>query len=282
MRISVCISDAGDDRIARTLRSLSSQGIHEVLVERRGTVAESRNRMYQESSGDILVFIDTDQEVPPGWVEALSDPLRDGDADFTCGPTRPHPDPRSRSAYAAYHAELERRHYLRCRNDQTVFPMGNSMWARYVLEAVASSRSTAVDRAGSTGAGVPFDERFTMGGEDFDINLRATRLGFRGAFVDRAWVWHDQSNLDNPLKIMRRKLRYCYGGALAHLTNGTRPIQMTRVAVLSSPSNGTATLRPYVHWLEGFQKVAQAAGFAAALWSTRSWMFSERRSSSGT
>jgi len=160
--------------------------------------------------------------------------------------------------------------------------MGNSMWARYVLESVASSRSTVVDRDGSTSDVGPFDERFTTGGEDFDVNLRATRLGFRGAVVDRAWVWHDQSNLNNPLKIMRRKLRYSYGGALALLENGTRPIQMTRVAIPSFSSAGTATLKPYVHWLEGFQKVAQAAGFAAALWSTRSRTFSPRRSSRGT
>jgi hypothetical protein len=155
--------------------------------------------------------------------------------------------------------------------------MGNSIWARPVLEAVTSSRSTDVDRDGSTeDVEAPFDERFTTGGEDFDINLRATKLGFRGIFVARAWVWHDQSNLDNPLKIMRRKLRYCYGGALAHLKNGTMPMRMTRVVVPSSPSNGTATLKPYLHWLEGFQKVAQAAGFAAALWSTHSQTFSSR------
>ena len=262
MRISVCISDGGDDRIARTLRSLSSQDIDEILVERRGTVAESRNQMYRESTGDVLVFIDTDHEVPPGWMQALSEPLREGIADFTCGPTRSHPS--SRSAYSEYHAEIERRHYARCQTDQTIFPMGNSMWARYVLEAISS------------GDGMPFDEKFRMGGEDYDINLRATRLGFRGVFVPLAWVWHDQSNLDNPLKIMRRKLRYCYGGALAQLKNGTRPMQMTRVAILSSPSNGTATLKPYIHWLEGFQKVAQATGFAAALWSTKRGTFNRR------
>jgi len=157
--------------------------------------------------------------------------------------------------------------------------MGNSIWRRYVLEAVASSRSTCDDRAGSTAdVEAPFDERFTTGGEDYDVNLRATRLGFRGVFVERAWVWHDQSNLDNPLKIMRRKLRYCYGGALAQLENGT--MRMTRVTPLPQSSGGV-TLKPYIHWLEGFQKVAQATGLAAALWSTRSRRFNLRRGPRG-
>src|SRR6266566_873890 len=194
MTISVCISDGGDDRLARTLSSLSSQDVDEILVEKRGTVAGSRNQMYRESTGDVLAFVDTDQEVPPTWVEELSKPLREGRADFACGPTRPHPI--SRCRYSEYHTEIERRHYVRCRDDQTVFPMGNSMWERYVLEAVASSRSTRgdrleegrppagrrkVDRGSERGStedvDAPFDERFTTGGEDYDVNLRATKLG---------------------------------------------------------------------------------------------------------
>jgi len=101
----------------------------------------------------------------------------------------------------------------------------------------------------------PFDERFTVGGEDYDINIRATALGYLGILVSDAWVWHDQSDLDNPFKIMRKKVRYCYGGALAQLKNGHLPVRL---------QHPRPAMKPYLHWLEGFQKVAQVTGLTAA------------------
>lgn len=247
MTVTVCISDNGDDRLAQTLRSLEGQLVQpdQVLIERRGTVAASRNLMYREATGDIVAFIDTDQEAPPWWTMALSTWISLGWADFACGPTRPHPEPMQDSRYADYLAEIERRHYLLCGVDQTAFPMGNSMWSRTLLDKLAEDNG-----------GVLFDERFTAG-EDYDINLRATALGYVGLFVPHGWVYHDQSTLDNPLKIMRRKLRYCYGGALAQVKNGHVPGRLGRVVVRQGR---------YWHWLEGFQAVAQGVGLARAYW----------------
>ena len=245
MSITVCISDAGDDRLWRTLSSLGRQTMvpSQVLIERRGTVAESRNLMFRQAKGDILVFLDTDQEAPPWWLEALTWCIRNGIADFTCGPTRGHPEPAFASQYQEYFAEIEHRHYKLCELDQTAFPMGNSAWSRKVMLSLAQNADYA-----------PFDESFKHGGEDYDVNIRATKLGYHGLFIPEAWVWHDQSSLNNPLKIMRRKLWYCYGGAKAQLKNGHLDVRLAR----------RIQVKPYAHWLEAFQKVAQVVGFAAA------------------
>jgi len=245
MRIVVCISDKGDARLARTLRSLEYQTLlpNQVLIERRGTVAGSRNLMFRRAvsvRADVIAFIDTDQEAPRRWLERLAAALATND--FACGPTKPHPDPDRDSRYETLLGEVERRHYARCATDQTIFPMGNSAWRASVLFSLAQNADFA-----------PFDERFWMGGEDYDINIRATRVGFRGAFAREAWVWHDQTDLD-ALRIMRRKLRYCYGGALALLKNRAL-----------TTSNMSSQEGPVLHWLEAFQKIAQAWGLLIAV-----------------
>jgi glycosyltransferase involved in cell wall biosynthesis len=247
MKVTVCISDSDDERLGRTLRSLARQSLppDEVLIERHGTVPASRNLMFAKSTGDVLVFLDTDQEAPDGWLQAITVPIVMGYADYTCGPTQPHPNPSQQNRYTKYLAEIERRHYIACNSDPTAYPMGNSAWSRNTLRSVAQDNG-----------GQPFDESFTTGGEDYDVNLHAAKLGFLGEFVSGAWVWHDQSTLNNPLKIMRRKLRYCEAGARAQLKNG-------HVAQRLTTKRGS--LRPYIHPLELFQKVAQAFGLGMAL-----------------
>jgi hypothetical protein len=252
MKVTVCISDSGDERLARTLFSLSRQvvPVDEVLIEQRGSVAGSRNLMYQEATGDIIAFIDTDQELPPWWLMGMLPWVVLGWVDFVCGPTRPHPSPKHVSSYNEYLAELETRHYALARHDQTSFPMGNSLWSRKVLDALAAQNH-----------GKPFDERLNMSGEDYDVNLRATKLGYIGIVVPHGWVWHDQSSLNNPLKIMRRKLRYCYGGAMAMLKNSGVQQKTSK----PQPGYDRWLLKQLrVGWLEIFQKVAQAWGLLYA------------------
>jgi len=58
------------------------------------------------------------------------------------------------------------------------------------------------------------------GGEDYDINLRAIKHGFRGKFVKDAWVWHDQSHLNSIEKVLKKRYRYFVGAAIAYLKNG--------------------------------------------------------------
>jgi GT2 family glycosyltransferase len=212
----------------------------QILTERRGTVAGSRNLMYERSVGDILVFIDTDQEAPPGWLWKLIQPLVEGEAHYVCGPTRPIC---TTSKYADYLAIIEHRHYYMCRYDQTIFPMGNSAWSRDIFETLIEND------------GYLFDERFDTGGEDYDINLRATALGYEGKFIPSAWVWHDQSELNTALKIIKKKIRYCKGGSLAYMKNKALAKRLKR----------RVEMKPYVHWLEGFQKMAQVVGFLMAV-----------------
>ncbi len=249
--VSVCISDIGDPRLPRLLQSLKvqtrprllrslkvqTQPPMEILVESRGTVAESRNLMVERSTGEILVFIDADEEAPAHWLHWLTRPIRIGSADIVCGQTMPHPSPWYPSRYLGYLAGVDARHYDLCREDQTIYPMGNTAWRREIFDCFR------------------FDERFGgWAGEDYDINLLAWKKGFVGRFEPRAWVWHDQSHLNTAWRIVHRKYRYMVGAAMAFLKHGRIQDAISRVR--ERPKR--------LHWLELLDPPLRALAYLKA------------------
>lgn len=243
MKITICVSvgslNTGLDRLLKSVNSQDPKP-NQILTEAFGTIPQSRNKTFKESTGDILVFVDTDQETPKGWLKKITDPIINNTADYVCGPTRPHPKPLYQSKYNDYFAEIEKQHYYSiCKYDQSAFPSGNSAWHRKVFEEVVEKD------------GYLFDDRFRWGGEDYDVNIRATEYGFKGLFVPEAWVWHDQSSLNSAFKIIKRKAKYCKGGAMAHVKNKT---------ILNRLNRECPKFKPYRHWLELFQPLAQITG----------------------
>lgn len=226
--ISVLITLLNDPRVVRTLASLAQQELKpsEVLVAdggssdgsaeaaRRfdlpglrvvklpGSVAATRNRALDLLSGETVAFLDADEVAPPHWLRELTGPIVRGDADFTGGPTRPLGP--ARSAAEAYVNAFDEWFYRELvPRDITMLPMGNSAWRTDLLRSIGG-----------------FDERLALGGEDYDVNLRAIRAGYRGLFVPGAWVYHDQSRLDTPRKVIRRRYRYSAGATMAYIKNG--------------------------------------------------------------
>lgn len=61
------------------------------LLEPAPGVAHARNRALQEAAGEIVLFIDDDVRLPPGWLEGMCRPLLDGTADVVQGGVRPAP-----------------------------------------------------------------------------------------------------------------------------------------------------------------------------------------------
>lgn len=230
MRVTVLITLLNDPRAERTVRSLLAQtrppeeiliadggSRPEFLTSLRelakadarlriehcpGSVAETRKLAIPLTRGDIVAFLDSDQVAPEGWLAALVAPIEGGQADMTGGPTKPLNLPKSPAE--AYINDFDAWFYANVvPRDITMLPMGNSAWSRAVFDAIGN-----------------FDTRLVWGGEDYDINLRAARAGFRCRYVSEAWVWHDQSHLSTFRKIVRRKYRYSVGATFAYLKNG--------------------------------------------------------------
>ena len=79
MKVSVLIACYGDEKwhrlaLRRAFPSTEQQGAHEVIVEYEpdGTIASCRNQAVHQASGDLLVFLDADDELAPGYVSAIS------------------------------------------------------------------------------------------------------------------------------------------------------------------------------------------------------------------
>jgi len=207
---AILIADGGSSPAALEVIARFAQRHGNVRVQSHpGRVADTRAGGLSSVTTDSVAFLDADEVAPPRWLETLMAPLEGDGFDFCGGPTRPLGPARSKTeAYvnafdAWFYAEVVAR-------DIASLPMGNSAWRMDVFRAIGS-----------------FDRRFSMGGEDYDLNLRALAAGFRGTLVPEAWVFHDQSHLDNLPALIRRKYRYNVGGALAYFKNGV----MTRRAV---------------------------------------------------
>lgn len=209
--VSVLIADRGDrpartNELVREIEERQTDTPREVLVEVQGTVAEARNLLVRRAKGDILVFIDTD--MAPGrsdWLTKLTGPILKGAASFTCGPSY-IADDRHTLKWSRWHERSWAETYERCSRDETYFPSGNSAWSRDVFRYIGL-----------------YDEQFGrggIGGEDYDLNLRAVAVGLRGMLVQDAWVYHDLSDQNTAFAIFRKMVKYAYGGALVYFKNG--------------------------------------------------------------
>ena len=232
--ITVLITSYNDKRIVSTLDSLMKQTIkpREILVADGGTkwdireicnkygaiyrlfpgnVVQTRNEAIKIIESEIIAFIDTDEVATPAWLENLTKPIIDGFADFSGGPTKHH-EPQS---------EPER--YLNLLEDDlynnlvtesiTYLPMGNSAWKKEVFEKLGG-----------------FDLSISGGGEDYDLNLRAIKSGYKGVFVEGAAVFHDHSEVSSYRKLAMKRYSYLRATAKTYLKNGVLSIGMKGVS----------------------------------------------------
>lgn len=77
MNVSVLVATYGDPvwmtTAERAVASAVASNPYEVIAEHQsdGTIASSRNALAEEASGDWLLYLDADDELEPGYVEAM-------------------------------------------------------------------------------------------------------------------------------------------------------------------------------------------------------------------
>ena len=78
MKISILVSTYGDSLWSdlahtRALPSADGQGAYEILFlhDSDGSIASVRNRNAERASGDLLVHLDADDELAPGYLDAM-------------------------------------------------------------------------------------------------------------------------------------------------------------------------------------------------------------------
>ncbi|MCL4412052.1 MAG: glycosyltransferase [Candidatus Thermoplasmatota archaeon] len=228
-RISVIIASLNDRRIERTLESLTKQSLKpfEVVVADGGTnwniaelclkygarlehlpgnVVESRNKALSLVRGELIAFIDTDETAVPTWLEKLSDPILEGRADFSGGPML-HFEPKYRPE--EYVNQIEDYIYqYQVPSNIAFLPLGNSMW-----------RASIFQKLGGFDDSIPYSE-------DYDLNIRALKAGFKGIYIKDAPIYHDHSEFDSYFKLARKRYAYLRSAARVFIKNKALSMRM--------------------------------------------------------
>jgi succinoglycan biosynthesis protein ExoM len=166
------------DSARSTVEALAADAICAIhyVHEPRAGVANARNAGMAKASGQLIAFLDDDEEAPSGWLAALLAAQVKYDADVVFGPVRA----RAPDSVAQHRDYLERffsrlgpaeagviDHYYGC---------GDSLLRRAALPDPVSPFAT---------------ERNQIGGEDDMLFGQMKAAGAVFAWEPAAWVWED-------------------------------------------------------------------------------------------
>ena len=194
--IIVC-NDGGGREISRVV---SSFAVREALLEKNQGSYSARNRGIEIAQGNILAFLDADQRVDPGWMDAGIRAL--DQADYAGGRivVEPGTEPSVWEEYDVLTAfpvkkYLEELHFA---------PTANLFVRRDVLRKVGL-----------------FDERLRSGG-DFEFGRRVFAAGFRQTYASEAVTYHPARNRAQQAQKIKRVSEGCADNAC--LFQGRKPL----------------------------------------------------------
>lgn len=141
-------------------------------------LSRAKNQGIADGTAAVIAFTDDDCRVDPGWLEALTEPIRSGAAEAVVGRTLPE-----RSVGGA-----EETFSVYAPDGTVVFSRRTHPWR------VGGGGNFAAGRDVLRRTG-PFDERFGPGAplesaEDMDMIHRLLRAGERIVYTPRAVIWH--------------------------------------------------------------------------------------------
>jgi len=183
------------------------EGPSQYLRETRQGKSFALNKAIADTTGDIVGFVDDDEEVGAHWFEVVHAKFAAGDLDFIGGPY-----------YPIWHCEvpawLPGRYHgavgaiTEPSSEENFGPSfrgilmgGNAVISRRVLESVGPYNThSAINRSG----------RSLSGGEDFDMYHRLLSAGAHGRFCPSLVVYH-HIPADRVTMSYLRKWAYCHG-----------------------------------------------------------------------
>jgi GT2 family glycosyltransferase len=166
-----------DDTFERTAPVLERLGNRGRLVQQPNSgPGTGRNRGITLARGSIIVFVDTDCIAPPGWLDALVEPLSDPEIGATGGPDRSHPDDPIFARFVDYLMTAMLTTGGVRGSEKT---RGGSYCPRSFNMAIRRDTARDVD-------GFPV----IWYGEDILLSWRIREAGFRLEFAPKAWLYH--------------------------------------------------------------------------------------------
>jgi glycosyltransferase involved in cell wall biosynthesis len=160
-------STDGTDQVVHKLMKTHSNLVF-VQRDQKG-LGYGRNRGVLLAKGEIIAFIDDDEEAHPDWLKEGVRAMDGHDADIVRG--------------AVYYADGSL--FRELRTDKLEFPTANIFYKKELIEAIGM-----------------FDERFVYCSEDVDLGIRAIEKGAKLVLCADAVTYH-VCRSQNPVKKLR-------------------------------------------------------------------------------
>ncbi|TMA01103.1 MAG: glycosyltransferase [Methanobacteriota archaeon] len=169
----VVVDNGSRDDTLRLLSSRFQTNPSVKLLAQKGHLSEAWNTAAQTTTVSLLVRIDADARPLPGWLDALTRPIREGTADWTAGPVGgANVDVSIVARYYHERTEAYNRRLARDADLRDAVPSWNVAYRRSALE-----------RAG-------WYDPWQASSVDWDLHKRLARTGARGQFVKEARCVH--------------------------------------------------------------------------------------------
>ncbi|MGF1611704.1 MAG: glycosyltransferase family 2 protein [Kiloniellales bacterium] len=188
----VVVDNSAEGRWRELVAELSERGKVPIryVGEPRMSFAFSRNAGVRAATGDLVAFLDDDEEASPDWLDRLVETLRRFDADVVFGPVLPVFEGGRPPSW-----DPEGRHYTR----DPEAPTGAEVGPRGTGNALIK-RATCLQEA------EPFAQHFgSSGGEDLDFFMRLRRRGRELVWCATAQVTEVQP--ESSLSLSHRSFR---------------------------------------------------------------------------
>lgn len=209
----ILLADGGSsDSFQESLKVFDGKYSNVVFDVLPGNIAETRYKAVDKyiDNIDVFAFIDSDEVAPVDWLKNLVDPIETGEADFTGGFTKAYDEPKSKSECYMY--VRDKCFFETVASDVTLLPMGNSAWKAEVFKEIGNFDT--------------FTKKYGIS-EDYDLNIRAVKNGFRGLLVEDAWCWHDRSHYNTFYKLFKAIYLRQVRAGVAYLKHGMSMDKMT-------------------------------------------------------
>lgn len=191
----IVVDDGSKDN---SVEKIKRYPVRLVSWSRRG-IAQARNIGLILSKGDIVVFFDSDVEVPQDYLEILADDFEHySDVVAVGGQEIPIVNIGIANVY--------RSKYLRQTHGE-----GLIINPPFIYGIASAFKKDAIIKAGY------FNPFFRTNGEDVEISIRLKKLGYKLLYDSRLKVYHKRT--DSITSLIKTAYRYSYFGRMAQLIN---------------------------------------------------------------
>ena len=223
--IYVIDNNSKDDTraVVQRLQEQTSYALHYLLEERQSS-SFARNAGIEAGSAELIGFIDDDEEVDPGWYEAVFLEFQDAAVAYLGGPYYAKPglqlpawlppsyraatgvhDPKPRGVFGAEHAGN--------------LNSGNAVIRREVFDTIGLYS----EKLGRSGFGL-------LAEEDADLYRRIRAAGFIGVFVPELIIYHHVPP-ERMTKRYHRRWAFWRGVSLGVVDRDTRELTTYRFGI---------------------------------------------------